>query len=455
MKFNSENMCKGPIFKGIILYTLPIILSSLLQLFFNAADLIVVGNFGSENSVAAVGSTGSLTSLIVNGFIGLSVGAGATVARALGAGNYREASTAVHTSITVAVIGGAVISLIGIFCSEFFLTLMGSPEEVLPLSTVYMQIYFAGMIFSMVYNFGASVLRATGDTKGPLTYLTIAGVLNVILNIFFVVSLKMDVAGVALATSISQAVSAILTVNALIRRQDACRLDLKELRIDKPVLFKILKIGIPAGIQSSLFNISNVLIQSSINSFGSLYMSGNAAAGNIEGFCYVAMNSFGQTTLNFCGQNYGAGNIKRVKKITLASMLTVSAVGLFVGNVLYLFGEPLLGIYLADAPNAIPIGLERMQYILLPYFLCGLMDTVTGALRGLGSSLLPMIITVFGACVLRVVWIYSIFAMPEYHTFSGLLVSYPISWFLTFSAILICYFIVVNKRSKELQDKQC
>lgn len=449
MNTNSKSMLEGPILKSIILYTLPIILTGILQLLFNAADLIVLGWFAGSDSVAAVGATGSITNLIINLFIGLSVGAGVAVAHGIGSGNNKIISAAVHTAIPVAVIAGLFLTVIGLFFSETFLSLMGTPEgKILRLSTVYMQIYFCGMTFSMLYNFGSAILRAAGDTRSPLIFLSIAGVLNVVLNIVFVAVFKMDVAGVALATSISQGVSAVLIIIALMKRSDACRLELKKMHINKSALLKMIKIGLPAGLQGSMFSISNVLIQSSVNSFGKVYMSGSAAASSIEGFCYVTMNSFHQTALNFCGQNYGAGNLKRVRRITHICLLTVAATGLVVGNILYIFGKQLLGIYVPDSPEAIIYGMERLKFVLLPYFLCGIMDTSTGSMRAIGSSVLPMIITVLGVCVMRVVWIYTVFAMPQFHTFSGLFISYPISWALTFIAIYISFLVTMRKKEK-------
>lgn len=447
-------MCEGPILKNILIYTFPIILTGLLQLLFNAADLIVVGWFCGSDSVAAVGSTGSITNLIVNLFIGLSVGAGVAVAQGIGANNHKLTSEAVHTAIPVSLIGGVVLTVVGVMFSETFLTLMGTPEgKLLELSSLYMRIYFAGMTFSMLYNFGSAVLRAAGDTRSPLVFLTVAGVLNVILNVIFVALFKLDVAGVALATSISQALSAFLVIRALIKREDSCRLILREMRIHRAALLKMLKIGIPAGLQGSLFSISNVLIQSSVNSFGSAHMSGSAAASSLEGFCYVAMNSFHQTALNFCGQNFGAGNLKRVKRITVTSIATVACVGLIVGNLIYCFARPLLGIYITDSPEAITFGMERLRFMLIPYFLCGIMDTMTGAMRGIGSSLIPMVITVLGVCALRIVWIYTIFALPQYHSFAGLFISYPISWTVTFIALLASYIIIMRRREREAEQK--
>lgn len=450
MKFNSNSMREGPIFKSVIIYTIPIILTGLLQLLFNAADLIVVGWFSGSDSVAAVGATSALTNLIVNLFIGLSLGAGVAVAQGIGAKNDKLTSEAVHTAVPVAAISGIFLTVIGVLFSRNFLELMGTPEgKLLRLASIYMQIYFAGMTFSMIYNFGSAILRAAGDTRSPLIFLTVAGVLNVILNIIFVALFKMDVAGVALATSISQAVSAVLVVRELMKRQDACRFALQKMRIHKGALGKMIRIGVPAGLQSSLFAISNVLIQSSVNSFGSAHMSGSAAASSIEGFCYVSMNSFHQTTLNFCGQNYGAGDFKRIKRITWICLMTVAAVGLIAGNLSYAFGRQLLGIYITDSPEAINYGMERLKFMLIPYFLCGIMDTTTGSMRGIGSSVIPMVITVVGVCVMRIVWIYTVFAMPQYHSFSGLFISYPISWLLTFIALFISFVIIIRRKEKK------
>lgn len=450
MKTGTLDIRNGPVLKNVIIYTIPIILTGILQLLFNAADLIVVGWFSGSDSVAAVGATASLTNLIVNLFIGLSVGAGVIVAQCLGAGDSDAASQTVHTAIPVAFIGGVILSVIGVAFSKTFLGLMGTPAgKLLSLSSVYMKIYFSGMIFSMLYNFGSAVLRAAGDTKSPLIFLTISGVLNVILNIIFVALFNMDVAGVALATVISEGVSAVLVLIALSKRNDACRLVFKKMQIKKTVFIRIIKIGVPAGLQNSLFAISNVLIQSSINSFGTAHISGSAAASSLEGFCYVAMNSFQQTSLNFCGQNYGAGDLKRVKKVNNTCLLTVSAVGLFTGCLIYFFGRPLLGIYIHDSASAINFGMERMKYILIPYFLCGIMDVVTGSMRGIGSSVIPMVITIVGVCVMRIVWIYTVFSMPQYHSFAGLMISYPISWFLTFAAVYAAYILILKNREKK------
>lgn len=454
MKRLSKSMLEGPLFGGIVMYTIPIILTSVLQLLFNAADLVVVGRFCGSISVAAVGATGAITNLIVNLFIGLSVGTGVTVAHALGSREDQVVHRAVHTALPTALISGVVLTVVGISLSETFLKLMGTPETVLPLSAIYMKIYFGGITFNMVYNFCASILRAAGDTKSPLVFLTISGVVNVVLNVIFVRLFHMNVAGVALATTISQGISAVLVVIALMRRTDACKLDLKKMRIYKPQLMKIIRIGLPAGIQGSLFSISNVIIQSSINSFGDILMSGNAAAGNIEGFVYVAINSFSQTAVNYIGQNAGAQQFHRVKRILGICLGCVCVVGLLFGFSAYFFGETLLSIYITDSPEAIAYGMIRLSYICLPYFLCGLMDVSTGALRGMGASVAPMIISILGVCGIRIGWISTIFQVPQFHTPQCLYFSYTISWTITFLVQMAAFIKVYRKHTKpELLSK--
>jgi len=452
MNKSAAYMCEGPLLKKIIFYAVPVILTGVLQLLFNAADLIVVGRFAGSLCLAAVGATGSLINLIVNLFIGLSIGAGVLVAQGIGAGSYENVHKTVHTAIPAAVIGGAGLTVIGVACARLFLELMGTQSDVIDKSVSYMRIYFCGMIMSMVYNFGASILRAAGDIKSPLIFLSAAGVLNVILNMLFVIAFKMDVSGVALATIISQAVSAVLVVIALSRRDDACRLFIKELKISKKHLVSMIKIGLPAGIQSSMFSISNVLIQSSINSFGSVAMSGNAASGNIEGFVYVSMNAFQQTATNFTGQNYGARLYKRIDRIVLINLVCVSVVGLAFGNLAVLFSRQLLGIYITDSLEAIEIGVLRMGYISAPYFLDGIMEVMTGTLRGMGRSAMPMAVTVAGVCVFRIVWILTVFSVPEYHTLQMLYLSYPISWTITFAVELIAYLAIIKKIKKQAQS---
>ena len=447
MKKQNQNMLQGPLLGSIISYTVPIILTSVLQLLFNAADLVVVGRFCGSISVAAVGATGSITALIVNLFIGLSVGAGVTVAHGIGSREDEVVHRTVHTALPLALISGVVLTVLGIALSEKLLTLMGTPANVLALSSVYMKIYFAGITFNMVYNFSASILRAVGDTKSPLVFLTIAGVINVVMNLIFVTVLHMNVAGVALATTISQAFSAVAMVVVLMKRTDAARLHLRQMKIYKIQMMKMLRIGLPAGVQSSLFSISNVLIQSSVNSFGDILMSGNAAAQNIEGFLYVSLNSFHQTAVNFIGQNVGAKQYERVKKIVWICLGCVLVVGLTMGTLMYRFGESLLSIYITDSAEAISWGMVRLSVICQFYFLCGLMDVSTGALRGMGSSVSPMIISVLGVCGIRIGWIMTIFQIPQFHTPYSLYFSYIISWTLTFLIQMFAFFRIYRKHT--------
>ena len=445
------NMLEGSLLPGIISYTIPIILTSILQLLFNAADLVVVGRFCGSLSVAAVGATGSITNLMVNFFIGLSIGAGVTVAHAIGSREEEAVHNTVHTALPMALISGIVLTVIGISFSEFFLKLMGTPDTVLPLSVVYMKIYFAGITFTMVYNFCAAILRAVGDTRSPLIFLTLSGVVNVVLNVFFVTVLHMNVAGVALATTLSQGISAVLVVWALMKRKDACRLILKKMRFHGVQMAKIIRIGLPAGIQSSLFSISNVLIQSSINSFGDVFMSGSAASANIEGFVYVSLNAFHQTAVNFIGQNSGAKQYKRVRRIYGLCLVCVSIVGIGLGTLVWAVGPQLLSVYIPESPEAISYGMIRLSYICLPYFVCGLMDVSTGALRGLGASFTPMLISVLGVVGIRVGWIFTIFQIPGFHTPQCLFASYVISWAITFLCHLTAFILIYRKQIRTLK----
>ena len=449
-----RNMLDGPLLPSIIQYTIPIILTSILQLLFNAADMVVVGRYCGSIYVAAVGATGSLTALIVNLFIGLSVGTSVAVAHAIGAGENANVSKTVHTTIPAAIICGVVLTVIGILFSEDMLKMMDTPENVLPLSSVYMKIYFGGIIFTMLYNFCSSILRAAGDTRSPLVVLSISGILNVLLNLLFVIGFQMNVAGVALATVFSQALSAILVIITLMRRVDACRLVLKRIHIHVPQLMKIIRIGLPAGINSSLFAISNVIIQSSVNSFGDILMSGNAAASNIEGFVYVTINAFAQTSINFIGQNKGAGQYNRVIKTFFICLSCVTVAGAAAGVLAYGFAPKLLSLYITDSLAAIEYGILRMTWICLPYFLCGLMDTTTNALRGLGASVTPMFISVLGVCGIRIGWIYTIFQIPQLHTPEGLYISYPISWVITFLIEFVVFMIIFRKQVRHNNMQQ-
>ena len=454
MRNKNVDMLNGPLLGSVITYTIPIILTGILQLLFNAADLIVVGRFCGSTSVAAVGATGSLINLLVNLFMGLSVGAGITTAHAIGAKNDKLISRTVHTAIPTAIICGVFLTVFGVVFAEKILALMATPEAIIELSAVYVRIYFAGILPILLYNFGAAILRAAGDTRSPLIFLTISGVINVLLNVVFVTLIKLDVAGVALATTISQFIACILVILTLMRRTDACRLEIKKLRIYSDSLKRILRMGIPAGIQSSCFALSNVLIQSSLNSFGAVVVSGASAAGNIEGFVYVTMNAFQQTALNFTGQNSGAGNYKRVRSVIKVCLVSVSVVGIILGGLVFLFAKPLLSIYITDSSEAIRWGILRMSYVCLPYFLCGIMDVSSGAMRGIGAALTPMIITLLGACGFRVLWIYTVFRIEKLHTLPVLYISYPISWALTFIALMTTFTIIYKRRIKKLQSQK-
>ena len=442
-------MCEGPLTKKIVLYSIPVILTGVLQLLFNAADLVIVGRFTGSLSVAAVGATGSLINLIVTLFMGLSVGAGVMVAQGIGAGDYESVYRTVHTAFPAAILGGGALTAVGVLCAKTFLTWMGTQPDVLEGAVTYMRIYFCGMVGSMVYNYGASILRAAGDIKSPLIFLTAAGVINVGLNLVFVTAFRMGVAGVALATVVSQLVSAALVLLALTRRDDMCRFFPSKMHIYGDHLKRMVRIGLPAGVQGALFSISNVLIQSSVNSFGSVAMSGNAAAGNIEGFVYISMNAFQQTATNFTGQNYGAKQYARIRRITLICLISVSAVGLGLGTSLYCMSRTLLGFYITDSAAAVEYGMMRMSFICLPYFLDGLMEVMTGVLRGMGKSALPMAVTVMGVCVFRVVWIFTVFSLPDFHTPQVLYTSYPITWTLTFTVELIVYLIIMRRITKQ------
>ncbi len=445
------NMTEGRLLPKVLMFSLPLIASGILQLLFNAADMVVVGQFSGEmgaKALAAVGSTGSLINLLVNVFIGLSVGGSVAVAKAYGANDAAAVHRAVHTAMTVAVIAGVLVGVLGFAFCRPLLMLMDNPE--LHLATLYMRIYFLGMPFNMVYNFGASILRAVGDTKRPLIYLTIAGVVNVALNMIMVIGFKLSVSGVAIATVMSQIVSAVLVVLCLIRSDSAIRLSVKDLRIHKRQFLDILQVGLPAGVQGSLFSISNVLIQSSINSFGSIAVAGNSAAGNLEGFVYTSMNAIHQAALTFSSQNLGAGKIRRVRKSLWVCLGVVAVIGLTMGNLMYLCGQPLLGLYNKD-PLVIEYGMKRLLYMLPLYCLCGLMDCIVGTLRGIGYSIMPMIVSLTGACLFRIVWIMTIFAVPEFHTLDVLYLSYPLSWALTFGVHLLCYALLARKKLHALE----
>lgn len=446
-KSYSMDLCEGSIIKKLFLFSMPLVASGVLQLLFNAADVIVVGRFAGDHALAAVGSTTSLINLLVNVFMGLSVGANVLVARFFAGKQEDELRKTVHTAITVSVVSGIFLAVFGGLVARQLLALMQSPPEVIDLATLYLRIYFLGMPANLIYNFGAAILRGIGDTKRPLYYLTGAGIVNVVLNMIFVIVFHMDVAGVALATIISQFVSATLVMRCLMKEEGAVRFEKQYIGIDMQIFVKILQIGLPAGVQGSLFSLSNVVIQSSVNGFGATIVAGNSAAQNVEGFIYVAMNAFSQATVAFVSQNLGAGKFERINKIVATTMLSVLVIGLVLGNGMYLFSAPILGLY-SDSAAVITAGMNRLSIICTAYAICGMMDCIVGALRGLGYSVMPMIVSLLGACAFRMAWIFIFFQIEQFHTIETVYFAYPISWTLTLSVHMICYF-VIRKRLKE------
>ena len=440
------DMCNGPVLKKMLIFAIPLICSSVLQLLFNAVDVVVVGRFAGDNSLAAVGATTSLINLLVNLFVGLSIGANVLVARFYGAKQQKELDETVHTAIMISIVGGVLLTIVGVVFAPIFLNWMATPANILDLASTYLRVYFLGMIPMLVYNYGAAILRAVGDTQRPLYYLITAGVVNVSLNLFFVIVLHWGVFGVGLATTISQIVSAILVTRCLLKGTGTIKLIPKELKISKDKLIRIMKIGVPAGLQGILFSISNVIIQSSINSFGEIVVAGNSAAANIEGFIYVAMNSIYQATISFTSQNYGAGKYDRINKILFNGLGLVTVIGLAMGIGCYFAGPQLLSIY-TDSPEVIAEGMIRFSYIALPYVLCGSMEVFVGSMRGLGYVMAPMIVSLIGACVLRLVWIGTIFQMERFHTIGMLYLIYPISWVITTIAHIVTYVIIRKKMS--------
>ena len=442
------DMTRGAMLPKVLIFTVPLILTGILQLLYNAADTIVVGRFAGTEALAAVGSTSSMINLLVNLLIGMSVGASVVIARAFGAGDVKQVRRGVHTAITLALGGGVVVGIFGAVFARPLLELMGNPEDVIDMATTYMCIFFLGMPFNMLYNFGAGILRATGDTRRPLLYLSVAGLINVALNLLLVIVFHMGVSGVAIATVVSQLVSSVLTIICLMRSEGAIHLDPRELRLHRAELTAMLRVGLPAGLQGSLFSISNVLIQSSINAFGSVVVAGNSAACNLEGFVYTAMNSLYQADQTFASQNYGAGQYSRVRRTLFVCEGVCITIGLTMGMLFLTFGSTLLSLYNTD-PEVIRYGLLRSSIILPTYFTCGMMDTIVGQLRAIGYSVMPMIVSLTGACLMRIVWILTIFQVPEFHTLQVLYASYPISWVLTFSVHLICYLVVSRRLPRQ------
>ncbi len=438
------DMCSGSVFKKMLIFAVPLMFSSILQLLFNAADIVVVGRFAGDNALAAVGSNGSLINLITNLFIGLSIGSNVLTAQYYGAKRDDDLKETVHTSMLLSIYSGIILTIVGIASARVLLELMQAPEEVLNLAVLYLRIYFLGMTSTMVYNFGSAILRAVGDTKRPLYFLLSAGIINVILNLFFVIVCHWGVAGVAVATAVSQTVSALLVVRCLMKEQGGIHLDLKQLAISREKFMKIVQIGLPAGFQGVVFSLSNVVIQSAVNSFGAISVAGNSAAVNIEGFVYMGMNAFYQAAISFTSQNYGAHEYKRVYKILIAGEIYAMAVGLLLGNLAVHFGNSLLGIY-SQSPDVIAAGLRRMRIICTTYALCGMMDVFVGVMRGLGYSVVPMVVSLIGACGLRLLWIATIFHIPQYHSLAAVYISYPITWAITMLIHALTFAFVAHK----------
>lgn len=438
------DMCSGSVFGKMLLFALPLMCSSILQLLFNAADIVVVGRFAGDNALAAVGSNSALINLMTNLFVGLSVGTNVLTAQYYGAKRDSDLKETVHTSMLLSLYSGLLLTVVGLAGAPKLLELMQAPPEVFGLAVLYLRIYFLGMASMMVYNFGSAILRAVGDTKRPLYYLLGAGIVNVLLNLFFVIVCRLGVAGVAMATVISQTISAVLVVRCLVREQGGIHLEIKELAISREKLGKIMQIGLPAGFQGTVFSLSNVVIQSAVNSFGNIAVAGNSAAANIEGFVYMAMNAFYQATISFTSQNYGAKEYKRIYRILFAGELFVIITGALLGNLALFFGESLLGIYSPSA-EVITAGMMRMRIICSVYALCGVMDVLVGALRGIGYSIVPMIVSLVGACGLRLLWIATVFQIPAYHSLTTVYISYPITWTITLTVHAITFALVARK----------
>ena len=433
------DMCNGTLMDKLISFSLPLMLSGILQLLFNAVDIIVVGRFTGRQALAAVGSTTALINIFTNLFIGISLGANVLAARFYASGKEKEMSETVHTSITLALISGLVMALAGVLLARFALNLMGTPNDVIDQSVLYMRIYFLGMPFFMLYNYGAAILRAVGDTKRPLFFLVISGMTNAVLNLVLVIVFHMGVAGVAIGTIVSQLISSILVLRCLYTSNTSYRLYFSKLGIKTQYLKQIFQVGIPAGIQSTVINLSNALLQSSVNSFGSVAMAGYTAANNIFGFLYMSVNAVTQSCMSFTSQNYGVKKLKRMDRVLLDCMILSVGVTLTLGCGAYFFGPELLKIYTSDA-DVIRCGVEVLAFTTVPYFCCGIMDLLPGALRGMGYSGVPMILSIIGTVGTRIVWIFGLF--PAHRSLSFLFISYPVSWILTILMQAVCFYFV-------------
>lgn len=445
------DMCNGTIMDKLISFSLPLMLSGILQLMFNAVDIIVVGRFSGSQALAAVGSTTALINVFTNLFIGISLGANVLAARFYAAGKDKEMSETVHTAITLALISGIIMAFVGLICAKPVLALMDTPDDVIDLSSVYMRIYFLGMPFFMLYNYGAAILRAVGDTKRPLFFLVISGIANTGLNLCFVIIFKLGVAGVAIGTVISQLISCVLVLRCLYMSETSYQLRFSKLTIKGAYVKQIFSVGVPAGIQSTVINFSNVLLQSSVNSFGSVAMAGYTAANNIFGFLYVTVNAVTQACMSFTSQNYGVGKWKRMERVLIDCLILSFAAMMVLGNGAYFFGPQLLHIY-TSSDAVIKCGMEILLYTTVTYFLCGFMDLFPGALRGMGHSGVPMLLSIIGTVGTRIVWIYWIF--PRHRSLAVLFISYPASWIITLAMQIVCYFYVRKMLYKKIANKK-
>lgn len=442
MKNNKKyeiDMTNGTIMDKLITFSLPLMLSGILQLMFNAVDIIVVGQFSGSRPLAAVGSTSALINLFTNFFIGISLGTNVLAARFFASGKIKEMSDTVHTSILFAAISGVVMMIVGLLFSRFALELMKTPDEVIDMAALYLKIYFVGVPFFMLYNYGAAVLRAVGDTRRPLVFLVISGAVNAILNMVLVILFHLDVEGVAIATVISQMISCVLVLRCLCKTDACYQLHFSKLSINGKYLRQIFQVGVPAGIQSTVINFSNVLLQSSVNSFGPIEMAGYTAANNLLGFLYTSINAVTQACMSFTSQNYGAGKTKRMDRVLIDCLILSCAFSLTMGCCAWFFGPQLLQIY-TESSAVISCGVEILSFTTVTYFLCGIMDLIPGALRGMGRSAVPMILSIIGTVGTRIVWIFWIF--PYHRSLDILFLSYPVSWILTILMQVICFFIV-------------
>jgi putative MATE family efflux protein len=454
---SKPNLTEGPLFIPIISFVVPIILTGILQILYNMADNIVVGRYsGDELALAAVGSTSSLSNLIVNLLMGIAGGAGVVVAQSYGAREYKKLSDAVHTSTVFSVIGGLFFCILGLIITRPALVLMDTKPELLDRACIYMWIICLGIPASSIYNFGAAILRSVGDSKTPLIILASTGLANVLLNLLFVICFKMTVDGVALATIISQYISAATVIVLLLKRTDSpYALNFDKLKINAPILKRILQLGLPAGFQGTMFSISNVILTSAINTLPTAEISGKTIAINIEGLVYTAMNSYSHAAMTFTGQNYGARKTDRIKKSILYTVLQVTVIGIVGGQVINLFGKPLANLYVNPLdPNkeeVISAAITLMQFMLSCYFLCGIMDTLSGCMRGLGYSTIPMIVSIGAVCVLRAIWVWLVFPLERFNSLLGIYTIYPISWSIGIICLAIALLIVYPKIARKFK----